>query len=539
MSATSEKTEKQEKGSGKPAPGSGLKAFARKKENDGTDLRGWFRRLVPHTDGRTESALPGQIAYCYLAIPMAIFLLGWLRIPIAFFMVCVLGAGLFFACKHAPSMDVSALTKANLPKAAVIVLLAAVWVYFSGIGGYAYQNYDHMWRNAILEKLVSSDWPVIVTDTGDYFDKPVAFIYYFALWLPAACWGKLFGLEAAQGFLYLWCVIGVLLVFTLLLGLSRRLSPWIVIGFIFFSGLDAVGEFILHNNADYLWFTGNHLENWAYGFQMSSVTTQLFWVFNQAIPAWLITLLMLLQKDNRSLVFVYSFSFMTCTLPAIGMLPVIGCIFIRRIVQVYDKSRSFKENLRPVLLDFCTFQNLCTGLLLTLVSYLFLKSNTTGGSGFRLNDMERLLAPYLIFTLLEFVVYYLAIYAKKKRDPLYWVTFATLLLVPLVGFGEHVDFVMRASIPSLIVLYTMIVEALCGYRASGEKAAALVLTGLLVLGGLTAYHEIDRSVCGSVDHARDPEISVTASEIDLFEDGKRGNFFGEYQDSVFFRYLAK
>ncbi|MBR3629410.1 MAG: hypothetical protein IKN55_02945, partial [Oscillospiraceae bacterium] len=344
---------------------------------------------------------------------------------------------------------------------------------------------------------------------------------------------------AAHSFLFLWCLIGVLLVFTLLLGLSKKVSPWIVLAFVFFSGLDAVGDFVMHNSAGYLWFTGNHLENWAYGFQMSSFTTQLFWVFNQAIPAWLITLLLLLQRDNRSLVFVYSFAFMTCTLPAIGMLPIIACIFIRRIVQLYDKSKSFKENLRPLALDFCTIQNLVTGLLITLVSYLFLKSNTTGGSGFRKTDMENLFASYLIFILLEFLVYYLVIFPRKQKDPLYWVSLVTLLIVPMISFGEHVDFVMRASIPALVVLFTMIVDALDQYRTSGNKLAAVLLTGLLVLGGLTAYHEIDRTICKTVDHARDESVPMLADQIDLYEDGKRGNFFGEYQDSLFFRYLAK
>lgn len=486
------------------------------------------------------SAAPVQLAYCYLAIPMFIFLFGWLRLPLAILLAGVLAAGLYFACTHAPEMDTSLLTKASLPKIAVIVILAAVWVYMSGIGCYAYQNYDHMWRNAILEKLVSSEWPVIVTDTGSYFEHPVAFIYYFALWLPAACFGKLFGLAAAHAFLYCWCLIGVLLVFTLLLGYCKKLSPWVVLGFIFFSGLDAVGDFVMHNSAGYLWFTGNHLENWAYGFQMSSITTQLFWVFNQAIPAWLITLLLLMQKDNRSLIFVYSFSFMTCTLPAIGMLPVIACIGIRRIVQMYDRSKTFKENLRPIVCEVLTFQNICTGILMTLVSYLFLKANTTGGSGFKKTDMHNLFASYLIFILLEFVIYYLLIYARKKRDPLYWVTLVSLLIIPMISFGEHVDFVMRASIPSLVVLFTMVIEALSEYRSAGNKAAALVLTGVLLVGGLTAYHEVDRTICKTIDHVMHPDdVPIVADEIDLYEDSKRSNFFGEYEDSLFFRYLAK
>lgn len=500
-----------------------------------------FRFLKSESTVRLDgmSGLPIQIAYGYLAIPMYIFMFGWLKLPLALLMAAVLTAGLYFAWKAAPKMDVSQIKLNNLPKILLIILMAVGWVYLSGIGGFAFQNYDHMWRNAVLETLVTKEWPVIITETGDYFENPVALIYYFALWLPASCVGKLWGLQAAQVFLFWWCVIGVLLVLTLLMGLNKRLSPWLVLAFICFSGLDAVGDFVLHNSSGYLWFTSNHLENWAPGFQMSSLSTQLFWVFNQAIPAWIITLLLLHQKDNRSVIFIYSFSFMSCTLPAIGMLPILACIGIRRIVQMYDKTKPCKENLKSIIFEALSIQNLCTGVLVSLMSYLFLKSNATGMSGFRKTDMKTLLMSYLIFVLLEFVVYYLAIYSKQKKNPLYWVSFATLLIVPMISFGPHVDFVMRASIPSLIVLFVLLMDTLGKYRTDGHRKGAAILTVLLLLGSLTAYHEIVRSVSTTVEHAQNSDVAIIANEINLFEDGLRGNFFGEYQDSIFFKYLAK
>ena len=39
-----------------------------------------------------------------------------------------------------------------------------------------------------------------------------------------------------------------------------------------------------------------HIEWWARFYQFSSFTTQLFWVFNQAVPAWIATLLVLSTK---------------------------------------------------------------------------------------------------------------------------------------------------------------------------------------------------------------------------------------------------
>ncbi len=503
----------------------------------------WIRDLLRKLTGavgRTEkSAMPVRLGYLFLAIPMYIFFFGWLKLIFALLLAAVLTVGLYFAWKEAPAVDVSYLRRAQLPKLVLLVLIAGVWVYLSGVGQYAFQNYDHMWRNAILEKLVNNKWPVIVTETGEYFDKPVAMIYYFALWLPAACWGKLFGLEAAHGFLYWWCVVGVVLVFTLLSSLRGKLSPWMLVAFVCFSGLDVVGDFILHNSASFVWFNTIHVENWMPGFQMSSFSTQLFWVFNQAIPAWLITLLLLCQKDNKSVIFIYSFSFMSCTLPAIGLIPILACIGITRLVKLWDKSRKPAENARTLLMDCFTFQNVCTGLFVTLTSYLFLKANTTGNSGFRKADMPNLLMNYLLFVLLEFLIYYLVIYSQRHREPLYWVTLGTLLVVPLICFGPHVDFVMRASIPSLVVLFVMMMQTIGEHREAGRKQMTALLIGLLMVGSITAYHEIARCVCITVEHSTNAEIHLTADEIDLYEDGNRGNFFGEYQDSAFFKYLAK
>ena len=485
------------------------------------------------------SSLPIQLAYGYLALPMYIFFFGWLRLPFALLMVFVLTLGLFLAVRSAPAMDISHLRRAGSAKLLMIVLISAVWVYLSGIGKFSYQNFDHMWRNAVLEKLVNCDWPVIVTDTEPYFQNPVTLIYYFALWLPAACIGKIFGLAAAHTFLFYWCIFGVLLVMLLISGLIKKASPWIALAFVFFSGLDAVGDFVLHNSAGYFWLNTVHIENWAPGFQISCMSTQLFWVFNQAIPAWIITLLLMHQKDNRSVIWIYAFSFMSCTLPAIGLIPVVACIGIRRIIQTYDKTKSVKENAAVIFREACTIQNAVSGLLTALISYLFLKSNSTSANGFRRIDMHRYMMSYLLMALFEFLVYYFAIYSRKKKDPLYWVSLASLLIVPTIGFGTHIDFCMRASIPALVILFVLVISALEESRRVKAYKQTAVIIALLIFGSVTAYHEITRSIFFTVDHITNPETQVVATEIDLVEDVCRNNFFGEYQDSLFFKYLAK
>ncbi|MDE6849208.1 MAG: hypothetical protein K2J44_07660, partial [Ruminococcus sp.] len=166
---------------------------------------------VNDVQSRTSSIFI-KIAYLYLAIPFLIFIFGWFKLPIAVISAGIVIAGLYFAFRYAPKTDISQFSKENIPKILMIVIVAFIWVYMSGIGGFAFQNFDHMWRNAILKNLVEYEWPIIINDASPYFSEPVAMIYYFAFWLPAACVGKIMGLQAAHTFLYFWSVIGILIV---------------------------------------------------------------------------------------------------------------------------------------------------------------------------------------------------------------------------------------------------------------------------------------------------------------------------------------
>lgn len=491
-----------------------------------------------NNEKRTSSAFINA-AYIYLAVPMYIFIFGWFKLPLALISAAVISAGLYFAMKNAPQIDISFLCRKNVTVIFTIAVLAFVWMYMSGIGGFAFQNYDHMWRNAILEYLVDKPWPVIIEDSSPYFQNPVAMVYYFALWLPAACIGKLWGLHAAHVFLYYWCLIGVLLVFFMISAYHKKLSPIIILAFIFFSGLDAVGCFVYSNSPDYTWFNSGHLEHWAFGFQYSSMTTQLFWVFNQAIPAWLITLMLINMKDNKSLIFVFSFSLLFCTLPAIGMMPIIGYLTIKRFMELYDKNKSLKTNIPVILRDIFTFQNVIAGGLIGITSALFLKANSSGTTGIAFTKPELVFMSYLVFLFFECLIYYILIFKKHKKNGLYYVSLITLLIVPLVKVGAGIDFCMRASIPSLVILFTLVIDTEISFLKENKRIAAAMIATVLAIGGITSQHEILRTIQSTPNKVSNPEGTTEAAHIDLLEDGMRNNFFGEFEDSFFFKYIAK
>lgn len=270
-----------------------------------------------------------KLIYGYLLLPFLIFLLGWCKwyfaLPIAI-VVLFCGWRLMYNSKLWWEPEWS---RKNLEKALFIILIAMLWVYFSGIGKLVYQNDDHIWRNALFNTLVSEPWPVVgKVDMGGILDER-GLTYYIGFWMPCAIIGKLFGLKAGYYFQAAWATLGLLFVYYCICVYRKKLDIWPFGIFVFFSGLDIVGCYFLGYDLSTLSF-GMHLEWWA-GFQFSSFTTQLFWVFNQALPAWLFMMVLLLQKENRFQAFLLALSMLNCTLPFIGMLPfVLYLVFANR-----------------------------------------------------------------------------------------------------------------------------------------------------------------------------------------------------------------
>ena len=100
----------------------------------------------------------------------------------------------------------------------------------------------------------------------------------------------------------LWTALGVWIFYSLVCSYLKKFKAWPLVLFFAFSGLDIISWFLRGNGlADSM-----HIEWSIPNFQYSSFLTQLFWVFNQAIPAWIITILILLQKNNRNIVFLIS-----------------------------------------------------------------------------------------------------------------------------------------------------------------------------------------------------------------------------------------
>jgi hypothetical protein len=324
---------------------------------------------------------------------------------------------------------------------------------------------------------------------------------------------------------------------------------------IFFSGLDVIGALLFAKDYPTLWPPITHLEIWSGGdLQYSSFTTQLYWVFNQAVPAWLCIALILstVRNDAQTLSqkgFVWALSFFFAPLASIGLIPYL-------MIDLFTLTdwKSFFKSIRVGLL-------LATGIIF-LLSYFFFSSNTAAQErGFQLIALKDL----LVFFLLDGGIFWLMLASSKWRDPRWAVTGILFLLMPFIQLGNGRDFVMRASIAPLFYLMTMVGETILNKVAS--RGLIITFYVLLVLGALTPLYEINRSVSRTYEYyvALDeiqraqpnveaathlekggaPELehpnAILADDIytlAYMQDKLSKNFIANVRQSLYYRYLS-
>jgi hypothetical protein len=414
-----------------------------------------------------------RLTWLYLLIPFMLFCLGWLRLTIAIPVIALL---LWTLWKLWKSTDKSPSLLAVGGGVMWAVLLTGLWVFFSGVGGYAFQNYDFHGRNAILRDLIDFEWPVAYSEAQR--GRVRMLVYYTGYWLPAALAGKLFGWDFANAVLFIWAWLGAALAGLHLgsfLKTSFTKAAFLLIGF---SGLDALGTILFTREYPALWPPVQHLEIWAGILQFSSFTTQLFWVFNQAVPAWLCILLLLNDPRRDAAALAWALCFFFAPLVSIGLLPF-------ALVKGFGQS-GIK---RGQILQEARFDLLPAAAAIAALSYFYFSSNTAA------QDLGWQSLPWVEaarFILFEAGIFWFLLAPLRWRDPNWIIAGLILLFTPFVQISGERDFVMRASIAPLFYLMTW-----CGAALAAKETPRLIRTallGTLIIGSLTPLYEINRSI---------------------------------------------
>ncbi len=415
-------------------------------------------------------------------MPNAIFLFGWVVWPLGPLAALAVVLGTLWLAHRERGSVAAPLGLLWAP----VATIAGLWCVLAGLGHFVFANADWVVRDAVLLDLVRDAWPVDyrVDGVATLLRAPIG---YF---LPAAVVGKLLGVRAAELALLAWTVLGVSLVFALVLRdrPTLRVALIRVIVFIVFSGMDIVGT-ITHYDPHPL---GEHLEWWAFLFQYSSQTTQLFWVPNHALPGWL-AVAWLLSCDPRKLpiasaILFVAFAPLWSPLTVIGIAPLVGVAIVHRLALTRGASSFARLFDARMLVP-------AAACILLIYPYLVLGSGKiASGSNAEVRWVGEDFVPrYIEFVLFEFAGFVFLLLKRNRRDPLLWVATLTLLALPFYRFGPYNDLAMRSSIPALtliaIQLGTWLSTPLAVTRDVRSRTVAIAL---LAIGAVTPSMEVAR-----------------------------------------------
>ena len=520
--------------------------------------------------------------FLYTAIPILIFFCGWLNVAAALIATVLLVGAVGWSLFHANDADgKQEQMQISAGVCIAVVVVALVWCFFGGQGGFVHQTSDHYIRNKIMTDLTLKEWPVT------YYGGKNLLCYYIAYWMVPCGIGKAswlatgdaeLAMHVSNVALLIWSTIGVTLTLLLTILLTYTKGKYYpilaVVIFVFFSGMDALGvAFDIPELREQV-LRDDHIEWWAAYFQFSSNTTQLYWVYNQVVPVWPLFLCMMNERHLKDFALIGALAMPFGPFPFVGMV-IFG--LLRAAIDLFDagKAKCLGDALRRMLSP----QNFLSILAVVPVFGLYftanvMSSNVSGKSGgdstaLRIHDVftkgeaEEIgiaLRLYAMFVLFEFGVYVILLLAKKQERRLTAGVAVYLLICPLLMIGAQEDFSMRVSIPGLLYLCIMMIRlVIAEMPEKGEihslddlarkRTALLISSFVLAVGFATPMCEITREALQTVEMKYpDPRIE----QLDMFktfdyehlgsmeEDSDSTNFFAQnYKESPFYKYICK
>lgn len=358
--------------------------------------------------------------YLFLAVPLGIFALGWLRFELS---VPILGILVFFF--HQIISKKSDYPEELLFSRLVLILVGIVvilWPILCGIINYFPQSYDMRGRNIMLLDLIRFPWPIIYPENGHGVS------YYFAHWMVPAIIGKVFGWTAAQVSLVIWTSFGTYVSFFLLaffLNISHTKKVLVLLMF-----------YVLY---------GGFVSPWIAFTESMGRTLQMYYIQNQSIGVWMATVLFLLQKDFRNMSFLLFTAALYSPYILFGLSPFIAVRF-------------FAEYRPSVWKEIFSFRNLSIALCIMPVLYFFFSINNASEDGFSFILLKQKLIPLIIYYAGSFVGYLLFIYKDHKNNIYYYTCFAVLMAFSMFQYSQDHNF-SRASLPALFILMAMVAQS--------------------------------------------------------------------------------
>ena len=426
-------------------------------------------------------------ALAYLALPNLLFVVGWFRWPAAMTLLFLL----YVAARRLPLA--SAMRHGGAPASRVLFVVVAgmAWAAFSGGAHLMHADHDWVVRDSVLGELLRNEWPVTYADVGGTGEKPVLLRSAVGYFLPPALLGKLAGPEAVPVGVLLWTGLGSAL-FLALLPLPRRSATALAAAIalvVMFSGMDLLGAILATGS---LPIFPLRLEWWG-PLSYPSLTGQLLWAPNHALPAWIGMALLLRHRDDRHIItmalVVLSLTAIWSPFAPLALLP------FALLVAVPHLRRKGVAALDVPAIAATSLYCIPLALFLTLdLASMSAPTLSTGARGFSVAQQPVAAADYLLFVCCEFGLLAVALWrlhGERPRDMLL-LGIAILLLLPWFRFGPSNDLLIRLSAPPLVVLLSCSLSALV-CRPPQATLATWLAWLVLGIGAATAVVELWRA----------------------------------------------
>ncbi|MDE6810953.1 MAG: hypothetical protein K2J15_01235 [Muribaculaceae bacterium] len=376
---------------------------------------------------KINSARTTIYALYYLYLPLALFLINWVKLPIGLPLAVITGVMPLWVCRNLDNHII------NIPRRKFLVTIGVllIWVLLSGVGGYVWQNrWDHFFRNAVFNDLMQRPWPVC--EGNDVL------CYYIGFWLPPALAAKATGnLDIGWFGQFIYACIGIFLAFRLTIEKVGNLKLRYLLPFIFFSGLDIIGFPLSGAVLDHTL----HIELWSELAAWESNTTLLNWVYNQAIPSWVATML-ILSYGPRKGVSALTLCFLSISAPfsVVGLFP----LAVYYIGAAALRAGSVRSALAEV---FAPANIIAVLAILPVIAYMSLNTKTAVHIGFWNLSPAGWIWSFILLIGLEILIFLPFIYRQIARSPEFYILFTTSVASLILIMGTTSDFNSRIELP--------------------------------------------------------------------------------------------
>ncbi len=473
----------------------------------------------------------------YLALPVVVFWCGWFEWWVVATGLLVVGTDAVLDFKFSKNeAQQRPNQKLYILHHTSYIIIAFIWTYLAGVGGFRPQHFDYYKHNLILNNLVLFDWPVRYAD-GHYL------CYYNAYYLVPALLAKIWGgVGFVHFYMFGWAWLGLALLFKLL----HKIGGWsFVVLFMLFNSTETVlliyealksPGTIAATLAD-LWTNDHTIElivtpgGLTYPSHVESLTA----VPQHAIGGWLAVAVVIyhLSTQDRWLANKKT-GLLTALLLYWSPFVALGLLLVFGLEAIVDKLRPQSPithiKKASYLIHFTSFILISTPALLYYAGH----SAINDPQGFITNFIQTphqylLLATFLI---IEAVVWGILIWLIERKYSIlkanYRLVAISLLLLfslPFYHYGHFNDLMRRVSLPASMVLCWSLWQLCEGLKSEKSMLRHGLLACLLVASILPIKHHLRWLTA-------QPYMGVTNKSVTDFS-GQTIHALGQYHQGEF------